>query len=137
MAVAAFQQNLGVDAVLDHLRRAPLARDHRVVAKVPPEVIREILRPAVELPAAADIEGVVVDDEDAARPVAGYRAERADVDPVGSAMAGVGTAVAGAVRDFLRLDGLDDARRARIPLGVDDVDPRRAGSRRQPITAVS
>src|SRR5260370_11379208 len=107
-----------------------------VVAEVPPEVVGEILRPAVELPAAADLEGVVVDDEDAARPIAGYRAERADVDPIRSAMAGVWAAVARAVRDFLRFDRLDDARRARIRLGVDDVDPRRADAGGQQVTAL-
>jgi len=37
-------------AVLDHVGRAPLARDGGVVAEVPPEVVRQLLRAAVELP---------------------------------------------------------------------------------------
>ena len=66
MTVAALEEDLGIDAVLDHLGRAPLAADHGVVTEVPPEVIGEILRATVELPAAADLEGVVIHDEDPA-----------------------------------------------------------------------
>src|SRR5213594_665131 len=82
MTVTALQQDFRVDAVLDHLRRAPLAGDHRVVAEVPPEVVGEILRAAVELPATANLEAVVIDDEDAAWTVTGGGAKSADVDPI-------------------------------------------------------
>src|SRR5437588_12946474 len=122
VAIAALQQDIRVDAVLDHLRVPPLAADDRVVAEMPPEIVGEVLRTAVELPFAADLEAVVVDDEDAARTVAGGGAEGADVDAVRSAMAGMRAAVAGPVRDLLRLDGLDDAWRARVRFGVDDVN---------------
>src|SRR3989442_14516657 len=104
MTVTALQQDVRVDAILDHLRRAPLAGDHRVVAEMPPEVVGEVLRAAVQLPATADFEGVVVDDEDAARAVPGGGAEGADVNPIGTAVASMRAAVAGAVRHFLRLD---------------------------------
>src|SRR3989442_12568540 len=133
MTVTALQQDVRVDAILDHLRRPPLAGDHRVVAEMPPEVVGEVLRAAVQLPAAADLEGVVVDDEDAARAVPGGGAESADVNPIRTAVAGMRAAVAGAVRNFLRLDRLDDARRSRIGFGVDDVDTRRADAAREKV----
>src|ERR1051325_2765753 len=47
--------------------RAPLEDQQRVVAEVPPEVVGELLRPAVDLPAAADVEALADEDEDAAR----------------------------------------------------------------------
>jgi hypothetical protein len=53
------------------------------VAQVPPEVVGELLRPAVHLPAAKHVEGGVVDQEDPARPLALGIAERADVDALG------------------------------------------------------
>src|SRR5438046_7392365 len=111
MTVTALQQDVRVHAVLDHFRRAPLAGDHRVVAEVPPEIVCQILRAAVQLPATADLEGVVVDDEDAARAVTGRGPEGADVNPIGPAVAGMWPAVAGAVHDFLRLAGPDQAGR--------------------------
>src|SRR3712207_7524957 len=42
--------------------RAPLTGDHGIVAQVPPEVVRELLRPAVDLPLPQRLEGVVVHD---------------------------------------------------------------------------
>src|SRR5437899_749024 len=136
MTVTALQQDVRVDAVLDHLRRAPLAGDHRVVAEVPPEVVGEILRAAVELPATPNLEGVVVDDEDATWAVTGGGAEGADVNPIRAAVTGMRAAVAGAVCDFLRLDRLDDPWRAQIGLGIDDVDPGGADTGRQQVSAL-
>jgi hypothetical protein len=127
--VLAGEQQFRVDAVLDHVRRSPLARDHRVVAEVPPEVIGEVLWTARLLPRAADLEGLRVHDEDAAGPVAVGRAERVEVDAVGAAVRRVQARVARLLRDLLRLDHLHQPRRAGIGLGVQDVDARRAQPR--------
>ena len=64
VAVLAVEQQLGLHPGLDHVRRAPLAGDHRVVAEVPPEVVVQVLLAAVDLPAAEHVEGVVVEHED-------------------------------------------------------------------------
>src|SRR5438876_1626015 len=133
MTVPALQQDVRVDAILDHLRRPPFAADHRVVTEVPPEIVGEILRAAVEFPATADLEAVVVDDEDAAWTVTGGGAKGADIDPVGPAVAGMWTAVGGAVCDLLLLDRLHDARRSRIGRGVDHIDASRADPGRQQV----
>src|SRR5437667_4978953 len=61
-----------------------VARDHGVGPEVPPEVIRQLLRSAILLPAAFDLECLWVQYEDAARPVALIVAERVDVDAVGT-----------------------------------------------------
>jgi hypothetical protein len=48
VAVAAGQQRLGVEPLRDHAGRTPLARDHRVEAEVPPEVVVQVLRRRVD-----------------------------------------------------------------------------------------
>jgi hypothetical protein len=67
VAVAASHKYLGIQSPLDHVGCAPLAGDHGVVAQVPPEVVSEVLRTALDLPASQRLEGIVVHDEDAAR----------------------------------------------------------------------
>ncbi len=52
VTVLSAQQQLGIHAVLHHVRRAPFAGDHRVLAQVPGEVVGQVLRPAVPLPRA-------------------------------------------------------------------------------------
>src|SRR5438552_14893756 len=136
VAVLAGKQDLGVDAALDHLGRAPLARDRGVVTEVPPEVVGELLRSAVDLPSALDRESVVVDHEDSTGRVAVRIAERTDVDPIGTAVDCVRPAVAGAVGNLLGLDRVDELRLLRIGLDVEDVDARRAKARHQQVPAL-
>src|SRR5207248_10529367 len=100
-------------------------RDRRVVAEVPPEVVRKLLGAAVDLPAALDRERVVVDHEDAARSVAVGVAERAHVDPIRTAVDGVGSAVAGTVGDLFRFDRMDELGLLGSGSDVEDVDARR------------
>ena len=69
VAVLLAQQQLRHDAVLDHRRAAPLAGDQHVLVEVPPGVVVEVLRPAVGLPGAQDIEGLVIEQRDPARPI--------------------------------------------------------------------
>src|SRR5262249_18667642 len=104
--VFAAEQNLGNEAVLEHVWLAPFARHHGVVAEVPPAVVGELLRAALDLPAAERLEGLVVDDENAARPLAVLVAERGDVDAAGPAMDRVRAGITGLLGEFLRLDRL-------------------------------
>src|ERR1041384_8839697 len=71
MAVLLAEQQLRDHAALDHLRRAPLARQQGVVAEVPPEVVGEVLRPAIALPAAAAVEALAVGEEEIGRAACG------------------------------------------------------------------
>jgi hypothetical protein len=129
VAVLVAEQELRVHARLDHVRRAPLAGDHAVVAEVPPEVVGELLRAAVALPCALDLERVVVEDEDAAGTVAIRVAEGVHVDAVRAAVHGVRAAVAGLLRDLLGLDRPDDSRLERVALRVQHIHARGAQSR--------
>src|SRR6516162_8511070 len=104
VTVAAFEQDVGIDTVLDHVWSTPLAGDHRVVAQMPPEVIGQLLRSSIDLPFPENIEALGVHDEDASRTLPIGRSQCASVDPVGSAMYGVRCGVAGSRSEFLRLD---------------------------------
>ena len=136
VAVLVAEQQLAVEPVLDHVRRAPLGGDHGALVEVPPEVVGELLRPAVLLPRALDREVLVVEQEDAARAVAVGVAERRDVDPVGAAVDRVRAAVAGLARDLLGLDHLDDLGLVRVVLDVDDVDARGAQAGHEQVAAL-
>ena len=128
-AVLAAEQELRDQPVLEHVVRAPLARHGRVVAEVPAQVVPEMLGPAVDLPPAADVEGLVVHQEHAARTLALGVAQRAHVDPLGPAVHGVRARVAGPLRHLRRLDHLDELGLLRVRLGVQDVDPRGTNTR--------
>src|SRR5260370_36820933 len=69
-AVFAAEQNFGNETVFERVGRAPLAGDHRVVAEMPPGIIAELLRSAVDLPAAERLETLPIHNKDAPRPPA-------------------------------------------------------------------
>jgi hypothetical protein len=121
-AIFAAEQNLGHQPVLERVRRAPLTGHHGIEAEMPPGIVAELLRPTIDLPASERLEAFLVHHEDAAGRLAILVAERGDVDAAGSAMDGVRSRVAGLFRDLLGLDHLHDSGRARIGLGVQDVD---------------
>ncbi len=131
MAVVAFDQALQAEPVLEHVGRAPFAADSDVVADVPPEVVGEKLRAAVDFPLAEHVETFVIEQEDSSGAAAVRAAHGAHVNRVGAAMERMRTAVAGARRDLFGLDHFDDLRRARVGLGVDHVDARGAEARHQ------
>ncbi len=105
--VLACEEQVRIRAILHHIGGAPLAGDHGVVAQMPVEVIREVLRSAAFLPGPRDVEGLVVQDEDPTWPLAVWGAEGIHVDPVGPAVRGVGRAVPDAAGNRLCLDALD------------------------------
>src|ERR1700686_2286307 len=67
VTIAALQQNFGVHSLFDHVRRAPLAADERVISQVPPEVVTEILRSAIDFPLSQYVEALRIEDKNAAR----------------------------------------------------------------------
>jgi hypothetical protein len=126
VTVLAGQQQLRIDAVLHHVRRSPFRGDHRVVPQVPPEVVRELLRPALLLPRPFQIKRLGVHEKDAAGAVAARRAERAAVHTVRPAVNSMGRAVAGLLDELFRLDHLYQLRLLRVGLRVEHVNPGRA-----------
>src|SRR5262249_46221281 len=122
VAVFAAEQNFRDETVLERIGRAPFACHHGVVAEMPPTVIAELLRAALDLPSAERLEGFVVHQEDSARRLAFRISQRRDIDAAGAAMGRVRTRVAGLFCDLLGLDHLDYLRSARFGFGVDDID---------------
>src|SRR5581483_12304970 len=119
MAVAALEQQIRIEPALHHIRRAPLAGEHRVVAQVPRKIVRQLLGATVDLPAPEHLERIVVEQKDATRRIAISRAERADVRSLGAAMDGMRAAIAGAAGQLIGLDDLRAferaPRRCRLP----------------------
>ena len=102
VAVLLAEQQFGHEPVLDHRRRAPLAGHQDVLVEVPPGVVGQVLRPAVGLPGAEDVEGAVVEQRDAARPVVPVgSAQAGEEDAVRTAVQGVRPGVAGPLRQLL------------------------------------
>src|ERR1044071_765650 len=129
MTVFATEEQIGLQPVFDHLRRAPFAAHQRVETEVPPEIVMQELRAAVHLPLAQDLERLAIEHEDATRAVAIGCAERADVDPLRPTMNRVWTRIICTRKNFFRLEHFDDLRFPRIRLCVDDVNTRRADPR--------
>src|SRR5215472_13620846 len=86
VAVAAAQQYFGIHSVLHHARRSPFAGDDGVESQVPPEIICKFLRATIQLPLSEHIEALVIHYENSAGAPAVRSAQRADKDPVGTAM---------------------------------------------------
>ena len=127
------EQNFRHQPVFNGIRRAPFARHRGVVAKVPPEIVGETLRAAIDLPAPQHVEGLRIHEEHAARRIALGIAERRDIDAVGPAMDCMRAAIAGRLDHLFRLDHPHDHRVFRVGLGVDDVDARGAQARHHEI----
>jgi hypothetical protein len=118
-AVLAGRHIARVEAVLEGVRRAPLAGDERVLARLVPEVVGELELAGVLLPAARDREVARVERREAARAVAVGVAQHRDRDDVaGHAVDSVGGAEAELLGDLLALDHMLDPRRG----GVGDIE---------------
>ena len=122
--ILALQQHLGDQAVLERLGRAPLAGHQRVMPEVPPHVIGQLLRAAVDLPAATHLEGLVVHEEHTAGGLARGVAQGGNVDALRSAVHGMRAGIPGPVGHLLRRNHFDNVRMARVWLDIQNVDAR-------------
>src|SRR5438270_12060944 len=95
VAVLAGEQQLGVDPAFHHVRSAPFGRDHRVVSKVPPEIVSQVLWTTILFPRPLQLKRVRVHQENATGAVSIGRSECAPVDGVRSTMKRMGGRVAG------------------------------------------
>src|SRR5580704_16029825 len=135
VAITTLEQNVWVQAILDHIGSAPLAGDHRVVTQMPPKVVGQILRSALDLPFPKNVETLGVHHEDATGPVPAGRSQRAPIDAVGAAMYGVRRRVTGTRDEFVRLDHPHNFGACRIRLCVDDMNSRGADAGHDEISA--
>src|ERR1700732_2410407 len=92
MAILVGEQILRHDPVLELRWQRPLARHHVIAWQVPPEIIMQRLRAAIDLPPSENLECLAVHDEDARRSIStilATAAESADVNAVRPAVHGV------------------------------------------------
>src|SRR5438270_8365631 len=128
MTITTFEKDFRVHSRFNHAGRAPFAGDHGVIAQMPEEIIVEILRTALDLPLAQNVKTFRIEDKNPARSFSSSRSEGTYKNAVRATVDGVRTAVTGARRQYFRFNDLDDLRVARIRLGVNDVDSRRANA---------
>jgi hypothetical protein len=62
-SVSRGEKNLRDEPVLDRVRRSPLAGHQGVVTEVPPHIVGELLWTAFHLPAAENLECLVIDEK--------------------------------------------------------------------------
>ena len=70
VAVLGAEEQLGIQPAFYHVGSTPFASQHSVVPQVPPEVVSEVLRAAIDLPAPQHLERVMIEDQDATRSIA-------------------------------------------------------------------
>ena len=135
MTVFIAEQQLRHHAVFHHFGRAPFRGHHHILAEMPPEVISKLLGAAFDLPPAAEVESLVVHQEDAAWAITVRIAERADINAVRSAMNGVRARVTGFFRKLFRFDHFDNLRILRIRFDVEHIHAGRAQPRHDQVAA--
>src|SRR6516225_7363581 len=123
VAVLASQQQLRVDAVFYHVRRAPFGGNHRVMSQVPPEVVCQLLWATILFPGTLQLKRVRVHQENATGAVSASRSECAPVNAVRSTMKRVGRRVASLLYELFGLDHLHNLRLPGIRLRVQNVNP--------------
>src|SRR5579863_548292 len=136
VAVLVREQVFRNDPVLELRRQPPLARHHIVARQVPPEIVVQLLRSAVDLPTAEDLERFAVYDKNTGRTVRAIlaaAAKRADVNPFWPTVDSVGPRIASLFEDFLGLDDLMDLRLGGMGLGIDHIKARRTDARNDQI----
>src|ERR1700751_5352998 len=121
MSILAGHQQVRLYSMLDHIRRTPLTGHRDVVAKMPPEVIGQVLRAALDFPSSQHLETLMIKQKQAAWAFTLRRTQGADVNGIRAAMKRMRPAIAGTRSKFFRLDYFDDPGTPWIRFGIDDV----------------
>src|SRR5262249_26099090 len=136
MAVPAAKQNLRIYSFHHHVGCSPFAGDDRVESQVPPEVVREFLRAAIQLPLPQDLETFVIHHKNSARTASIRCPQRADKDSTRTAMHRVWGCISRASGQGLWLDHFYNLRFARIRLGINDMDSRGVDARHNQVASL-
>src|SRR5215510_12907493 len=124
MTVFATEKEVWHQTVFNHVWCAPLAGDHRVVSKVPPKVVGEILWPTFHFPLTQHIESEMVKKENSTWTFAFRISQTTHIDSFRPAMNCVKPRIAGSFKDFFGFNNLYDLRLSGIGFGIKDVDSR-------------
>src|SRR5438034_273516 len=136
MSIFAAEEEVRLQSVFDHVRRAPFATQQRIETQMPPEIVMQKLWASIHLPLTQDFERLTIEHENTAGTVAIGGSEGANVNAFRSAVNRMRTRIVSVSKNFFRLDHLDDLWFSRIGLDVDDVNARRANSRHNKVTAL-
>ncbi len=136
-AIARTQKHFRNQAVFKGVRRAPFAGYERVISQVPPAVVGQLLRSAVDFPAPERLEAFRIQQKNPAGRATVGVPERSDIDAAWTAVHRVRTRIAGAAGNGLRFDHLDDGRVQRVGFRIEDIDARGAQPRHDQVTPLS
>src|ERR1700683_4812785 len=135
-AILSAKQQLRIEAVLHHVRCAPLGTDQGVVPKMPPEIVSQILRAALLLPWALQLKRVGIHQKNPAGAIAAGRTERAAINAVRATVDRVGRCVARLLDELFRFDHLHDLGVLGVSFRIQDVNPRRPDARNDKVTTL-
>src|SRR5262245_42328736 len=96
---------------------------------MPPKIVGQVLRAAVEFPASSNLERLGIEDKDTARAFTIGGPDGVDINAIRPAMGRMWTRIASALYHRFRLNDLDDLRIPWIRLGINNVNSRRAQPR--------
>src|SRR5437667_8923532 len=134
MSIFTAYQEIGLHAVLHHVRCAPFAAEQCVEPEVPPKIVMQKLTAAVDFPLTEDFERLAIEHENAAGPLAVGISERANVNGFRPTVNRVRARIIRARENFLWLDHFYDLWFSRVGLRIDDVNPGGPGPRHDQVT---
>src|SRR5438045_5289338 len=80
MSVFAAEEEVGLQAAFNHIRRAPFACEQRVEPQMPPEIVMKKLRSPVHFPLAKNVKCLAIEHENATRAISIGRSKGANVN---------------------------------------------------------
>src|SRR5947207_13763892 len=80
MSIFVAEEEVRLQSVFDHIRRAPFATQQRIEPQMPPEIVMQKLWAPTHLPLTQDFERLTIEHENTPRTVAIGRSKRANVN---------------------------------------------------------
>src|SRR5437899_10592453 len=121
MSIFAAEEEVRLQSVFDHIRRAPFATQQRVEPQMPPEIVMQKLWAPTHLPLTKDFERLTIEHENTPTAFAIGCSKRANVNAFRPALNRVRTPIVSARRDLLRVDHLNDLRLSRARLELEEL----------------
>src|ERR1700716_3724545 len=100
MTVSAIQKMIGLQPLFYPVRSTPFAADQCVMAQMPPEIVRQLLRSTIDFPASEHVEVIMINKEDSAWSGPIGCAKRADINTFRTAVNCMRPGITGALKDI-------------------------------------
>src|SRR5437870_13370791 len=104
MSIFAAEEEVRLQSVFDHIRRAPFATQQRVEPQMPPAIVRQKLWAPTHLPLTKDFERRTIEHENTARAFATGCSKGANVNALRPAVNRVRTRIVSARENLPRVD---------------------------------